>query len=233
MKKIYNHKILSILSVFLFVLFIFTSNVFAGISDYEDSFPCDDLSIGTFTDRFGNEVTMPKIPADVLNSFGVNINNGFIIKFYNGSFSNIQFFEDNTKLVTSGNYIGSYNTDGSRADYKAIYYDYNTSCFRCTLFSDYYCGNKNEIIYIGSPAVIYNNLTDDSIFLSSTGSFDFFIPSPQGITATLVEEAMKAKIMGQIKTMIAGFLKYLIALVISVIAFYKGWKFLSTQLKKS
>ena len=39
--------------------------------------------------------------------------------------------------------------------------------------------------------------------------------------------------MKQIKTMIVGFLKYLIVFLVSVIAFYKGWKFLSTQLRKS
>lgn len=71
---------------------------------------------------------------------------------------------------------------------------------------------------------------DDVVFEKN---IDFFQLPPAVITQVLLEETTKAKIMEQIKTMIAGFLKYLIALVISVIAFYKGWKFLSTQLKKS
>ena len=62
---------------------------------------------------------------------------------------------------------------------------------------------------------------------------DPFLPPLLGIKETLVVETEKAQIMEQIKTMIVGFLKYLIALVISVIAFYKGWKFLSMQLRKS
>lgn len=61
----------------------------------------------------------------------------------------------------------------------------------------------------------------------------FFQKPLLGIKETLVVETEKAQIMEQIKIMIAGFLKYLIALVISVIAFYKGWKFLSMQLRKS
>ncbi len=34
------------------------------------------------------------------------------------------------------------------------------------------------------------------------------------------------------KTMIVGFLKYLIVFLVSLIAFYKGWQFLSMQLRK-
>ena len=60
-----------------------------------------------------------------------------------------------------------------------------------------------------------------------------FQPAPVEITQVLLEETTKAGIMNQIKTMIVGFLKYLIVLVVSVIAFYKGWKFLSTQLRKA
>ena len=44
---------------------------------------------------------------------------------------------------------------------------------------------------------------------------------------------MKAEIMEQMKITVVGFLKYLIALVISLIAFWKGWQFLSTQLRKA
>ncbi len=53
------------------------------------------------------------------------------------------------------------------------------------------------------------------------------------LTETLVEETTQAQITQQIQTMILGFLKYLTLFVVSVIAFYKGWKFLSTQLRKA
>lgn len=87
----------------------------------------------------------------------------------------------------------------------------------------YICYNGLENVKIYSSNVDIHN-TDGSIF---------FQPTPLGITQTLVAETGKAQIMEQIKTMIVGFLKYLIVLVISVIAFYKGWKFLLTQLRKS
>lgn len=96
---------------------------------------------------------------------------------------------------------------------------------------------------------IYNLPENDSITISKVNGYfkstftvknssgqtvDPFFPSPpQEITGVLVAETGKAQIMEQIKTMIVGFLKYLIVLVISVIAFYKGWKFLLTQLRKS
>lgn len=77
----------------------------------------------------------------------------------------------------------------------------------------------------------FNMKQGDSVVFEK--NIDFFRLAPVGITQVLLEATTQAKIMEQIKTMIVGFLKYLIALVISVIAFYKGWKFLSTQLKKS
>lgn len=65
------------------------------------------------------------------------------------------------------------------------------------------------------------------------GLISFFQMAPQGITQTLVEELTKAKPMEEMKTIVLGYLKYLIALVISVIAFWKGWQFLSMQLRKA
>lgn len=52
------------------------------------------------------------------------------------------------------------------------------------------------------------------------------------ITQILVEETQKVQIMEQMKIMIVGFLKYLIVLVVSLVAFWKGWQFLSMQLRK-
>lgn len=104
-----------------------------------------------------------------------------------------------------------------------------------------WCWGGNVDKYVDSSWVIpLDTVSDDFNFIvyscediyDTSGNVVFHAP-PVGITQVLLEETTKAKIMGQIKTMIAGFLKYLIALVISVIAFYKGWKFLSTQLKKS
>lgn len=57
-----------------------------------------------------------------------------------------------------------------------------------------------------------------------------FFPLPQTV---LGKEAMKAKILPQLKTMVIGYLKYLVALVVSLIAFWKGWQFLLKTFKKA
>lgn len=86
-----------------------------------------------------------------------------------------------------------------------------------------------------SPSYYSDYLVYSSMDLYKNGELVFQGPPQQeeGITQILLEETTKAKILDQMKIMIVGFLKYLIALVISVIAFYKAWKFLSKQLKKS
>ena len=87
-------------------------------------------------------------------------------------------------------------------------------------YESYFVDGIESVVY--STFEVYN--PDDKLV---------FQTPPVEITQVLLEETTKAGIMNQIKTMIVGFLKYLIALVVSVIAFYKGWKFLSTQLRKA
>ena len=88
----------------------------------------------------------------------------------------------------------------------------------------YHVSTSDNNIYVYSNTNVYTDYEKSSIFFQKT---------PLGITGVLVEETTKAEIMKQIKTMIVGFLKYLMVFLVSVIAFYKGWKFLSTQLRKS
>lgn len=102
-----------------------------------------------------------------------------------------------------GWYLVASNSPGKVSDVDSVDQDFGVLDFHCTVYSDV---NKSDV---------------------------FFQKPLQGITQTLVAETEKAQIAEQIKAMIVGFLKYLIALVISVIAFYKGWKFLSMQLRKS
>lgn len=90
---------------------------------------------------------------------------------------------------------------------------------------------KNGFRDLGKNSTVFSSTAD--IYTDSTKSKVFFQVTPLGITKTLVVEMEKVQIMEQMKTTMVGFLKYLIVLVISVIAFYKGWKFLSTQLKRS
>ena len=118
-----------------------------------------------------------------------------------------------------------------RDDLKRIYLDYNYAYLKVefgddnlTSFGNWYESSFDD----GIESVVYSTFgvynPDDKLV---------FQAPPVEITQVLLEETTKAGIMNQIKTMIVGFLKYLIALVVSVIAFYKGWKFLSTQLRKA
>ena len=74
-----------------------------------------------------------------------------------------------------------------------------------------------------------------NIYVDTQGK-DFFLKAPpttKTITVVLTQEIRRAKIMETIKTMITGFLKYLIVFVISVIAFWKGWQFLLRHFKRA
>lgn len=97
----------------------------------------------------------------------------------------------------------------------------------------YLSGDNDEIsnyITVFPEMVVYCNvdLYDDN------GNVVFPVaPQIPEITKTLVEQTTQTQIQEQLKLMITGFLKYLIVFVISVIAFWKGWKFLSKQLKRA
>lgn len=139
------------------------------------------------------------------------------------------FLTDDTKI----NYYG-YDLQSTNINACVVVY-FNKDTLKPTGYTnnlDSHCtgayGNQMEVCY--SSDVVYTTI---SLYGGTSANVDFFYPAPQGITGVLVEETTKAEIMKQIKTMIVGFLKYLMVFLVSVIAFYKGWKFLSTQLRKS
>lgn len=122
---------------------------------------------------------------------------------------------------------------------------FDTSFTTVCPFDSYYLPFGNGTDFNSSSVSITKDVTTNRTFEKNKpffySSFDvynasgkiFFQKPLLGITKTLVVETEKAQIAEQIKIMIAGFLKYLIALVISVIAFWKGWQFLSIQLRKN
>lgn len=93
----------------------------------------------------------------------------------------------------------------------------NIGSWKPTDYEEYYCCTG---VFYATTDIYFN------------GELFFQVP-PQTIMKTLVEETTRVQIMEQIKKMIVGFLKYLIVLVISLLAFWKGWQFLSTQLRKA
>lgn len=209
MKKIYTHKILPILAIFLFILFVFSSNVFAtSVTELST----DDIN------------TMVQRGYDVIEENGYNPSD--FTKYFIRDIG-ICYFTDNSSIV-----IGSASLVKVKNNC-CVWFDFDT--LEPTEFAnnmENQIGNPWDLVYTRN--IYYSSFTITSgnnvIFEKN---IDFFHQTPQGITATLVEEAMKAKILEQLKIMIVGFLKYLIVFVISVIAFWKGWQFLSMQLKKA
>ena len=61
----------------------------------------------------------------------------------------------------------------------------------------------------------------------------FFPVPPQTLGIIMGTTFKTADMMGTMKIMITGFLKYLIVFVISVVAFWKGWQFLLKHFRKA
>lgn len=216
-----KNKFLLVLIVILLILFTFITSVFGY---YNDTVTYNDLSID-------------------LSRLGATNNCAYILMYNKNEnrFETLHPFGDSCsgnldsifyRNLNDNNSVTIYGINGFRnVTIETISIEDGTYQIG-SLVSSFYSPNGVEISlldydFIGSNVPIY---TDNSCSSLAT---DFFQASPQGITATLVEEAMKAKILEQLKIMIVGFLKYLIVFVISVIAFWKGWQFLSMQLKKA
>lgn len=214
-----KNKFFSVTIVFLLIILTLTSNVFAS-----------DVTCPVC------ENTLNLIYPEGVSSFypkddgsGKHVNNMFLVKMENDYYIIVTCSYDNVHNKEKL-YINDNNLATKPSCYMFAYFKYNSS----TSNWDYIGWNETMPSFI--PNVIENATflsTTSTIFDDSSCTSIFFRQPPQGITLTLVEETTKTKITEQIKTMIVGFLKYLIVLVISVIAFYKGWKFLSTQLRKS
>lgn len=139
----------------------------------------------------------------------------------------VNYYNDNYYLYIMNSSSGSflYFTTGyisSTVGMKEYKYNFSTSSWE-------YLRDYGELVGVSSD-VVYSSI---NIVYNDDNSKVFFQQAPLGITKTLVEETQKVEIMEQMKIMIVGFLKYLIVLVISLIAFWKGWQFLSTQLRKA
>ena len=207
--KFFTHRFLPILSVFLFVAFVLTSIVFAS----------SDLSANN-----GNTYTLPDFTDEMkqypnylifVENGGSKFNLYFLIDddgyFYNDS-SGVYHYGRAFLCSTTGNGYYNSRTQGTSTSVCKIGGAIGSSSIFISSVDIYKDVNKNEIFFQKPPQVI---------------------PEVLGITETLVEETEKVQIAEQLKIMIVGFLKYLIVLVISLIAFWKGWQFLSMQLRKA
>lgn len=205
--KFFTHRFLPILSIFLFIAFVFTTNVFASSLSFH--------SVDTLN------TDLPNLYQDMLGCRNGYENHLLLINtqdYYYLLACSKDLVVKNNSLYVSGSaplYIWRISSD---------YTSYTT------MFADgvnnFYI-NSNSFSYLANYEYMNTNYT----IVDENNNLVF--PLPPTVTEVLVEETNKTQIAEQLKIMIAGFLKYLIALVISVIAFWKGWQFLSTQLKKA
>lgn len=212
-KKFFTHRFLPIFSIFLFIIFIFT-NVFAS------SIETIDFSGKNYPIYYDIDLDS-KYAIDISYPTYVTVKKDGIYYLIIVSQPESLLISDTNKLVNSSGY-----------NLTVRYYVYNND------YDTYFpTGSYGAMGYFVYDELIYNvsdlYKTDGSLYAAASDYDSFFHRAPQGITRTLVEESARVQIADQLKTMTAGYLKYLIALVISVIAFWKGWQFLSTQLRKA
>ena len=201
--KFFVNRFLPILCIFLLVACFFTTNVFAS---------------SNLTANNGNSYNLPEFTEEMkkYDKYLIFVEN-------DGKHFALYFLVDD---------------DGYFFNNSSGIYCYGRLLI-CSTDGDGFYGSRYEV-KSGTVGKIGGSITGSSTFISSVDIYtdvnksDVFFQKPlQGITQTLVAETEKVQIAEQLKIMIVGFLKYLIALVISVIAFYKGWKFLLMQLRKS
>ena len=212
--KFFTHRLLPILSVFLFTVFVFFTNVKAST---------DEKTV------YYNGQYYP-LPAECTENYLLFENNGrLILAFGDTSYWGV--------LVSGSDYYyynysndTSYGTGNNRLNFYNYEYSLDTTDF-LTPSAKYY--GIWGIMGNASGGLSGLKIHYSSVDIKDSSGNVFFQKTPLGITETLVVETNKVQIAEQLKKMITGFLKYLIALVISVIAFWKGWQFLSTQLKKA
>lgn len=221
--KFFYNKFLPVLCIFLIVLFVFNTYSF-GFTEEEQS----EINRIVSTLKANSKNQSVTWAIDDNNTKKAYFSADFD---YNGntcSYIAIMYWRSQCSVTFTNGVVVGKNIDSAQHDLNVYYYDSDLNCLGA---KPYHLNGGSSISISGVNYYFYSEYTMRN---NSGEVVDPFFPSPpQEITGVLVAETTKAQIMEQIKTMIVGFLKYLIVLVISVIAFYKGWKFLLTQLRKS
>lgn len=220
----FYNRFLPILSVFLLVLFIFNISKASNDNEY---YSFNDETYGTI--KF-------KLPDNCINYcisqydkgyfcfiYTDNSSYHFAVKNENDTYKKIFLYTDNTYSTTVSFYRLRINDNWA---FEPIY-DETLGCY----ILDF--SNASSTLLINEPLYFSTFNTSNQDLTNIDDNTLFFQKAPQEMSRLLVEETAKVQIMEQLKIMIVGFLKYLIVLVISLIAFWKGWQFLSTQLRNA
>lgn len=218
MKNFLTHKFLPVMAVFMLVIFTLCTSCFAS-SDLK--FSNDEIyNLPDFTDIVGNN--------DYCIIYGKNTNIGtrFLLLPYDKDNYQLRLVKIGDKYSLRLYSISSTPTDSNSIKY-SYYYISSTSS---SSWSSSSTSDTSGFYFSGGIYGVY--ATQDLYDLDGNLVFQVAPQIPE-ITKTLVEQTTQTQIQEQLKLMITGFLKYLIVFVISVIAFWKGWKFLSKQLKRA
>ncbi len=204
--SIEKFKIILCITIFCFLLFL-SNNVFAE----NKKLVVDNYDMSDIYNYFAEDEAFFIVKIGDRYLFYMPINNNY--KKYCAIKNNyISYFNENWFSLEGNNYKFYYfNADTNKFDYA------------WTGAYDSFKYNAYPVLYASKG--IYN--ADHKTF--------FLTPPPPKveITETLIQEMGKVQVMEKMKTTIVGYLKYLIALVVSVIAFYKGWQFLSKNFKRA
>lgn len=156
--------------------------------------------------------------------------NNFVAYTSSAGNANIAVRKDSgNDYITSWGYITVYNYSSDGTWKKFTNSAYDGYCNVVTYMSPNGYDDVNSFCY--SNADVYT--TSGTVFFQQPPPIVEEPTVEIALTQTLVETATQVQIAEQLKMMIVGFLKYLIVLVISLLAFWKGWQFLSTQLRKA
>lgn len=217
MKKIFQNKILLILTLCILSIFTLCTSCFAKAYDGDYSYSFD------FNDK---NYTVTGLTYDY-NSFKYVVISGSSLS---DSYINFNIIGSNSEIIfNNGLQTSSHSND--------IYY---SNCTTPTSIVDFssdpiilpFWSNFDPQLTSGIGADTSTIKYANYDIKDSDGNVVFQVaPQVPEITKILVEQTTQAQIQEQMKKIITGFLKYLIVFVISVIAFWKGWKFLSKQFK--
>lgn len=221
MKNVLKNKFFIIFSVFILVINTFCSISKCAFTDDADFYWPDDVK-----------------PYPLDYDSGDPVSNQVLVKcgdtYYCLSYVTIDYIYGTQKLyLDSNNRINGTSLDHITA------HKYNSDSESWSWCS---WGNTNTVNSTSSGMSNLHQILDSCEVISTSSNIYtddtfteifFYVPPQQEITRILVAETGKVQIMEQLRKMIVGFLKYLAVFLVSLIAFWKGWQFLSTQLKKA
>ena len=220
MKKI--HILISAFALALVMIFTSTSPVLASTNEY---------TIKQFCNEHG--LTLNGVESDGVNKFDANTKMGYIISKQNGYYVIAMFDYVGQKFYRYGSYEHVYfvNDTGEKVNYRKYVYDSSLNAWSCDKSGGHASNSATQtgIEFWTGHNTVYCSTVD--IYTSDDFSTIFFqkMPSLEPIVAEKVANLEMAVVM---KT-ILGLIPLVIGLMVSWMAFRKGWRALVQLLHRA